>query len=72
MTSADRPAERWRGWPRDGDRIIAPADSTMGERLAAMWAAACDAYGIDPDNPPPMRKDVIRVGPLRGGGVEER
>jgi hypothetical protein len=30
-----------------------------------MWALTCEAYGIDPDHPPPMRKDVVRIGRLR-------
>lgn len=49
---------------REGDRITAPDDSTMDERLAAMWALTCEAYGMDPENPPPMRKDVFRKGRL--------
>lgn len=57
--SAD--AERWRRWPRVGDRIDAPDDSTLEERLAAMWALTCEAYGIDPENPPPMRKDIVQI-----------
>jgi hypothetical protein len=65
VMSADSPVERWRTWPRKGDYIDAPADSTMEERLAAMWALTCEKYGIDPDNPPPMRKDVFRIGRLR-------
>lgn len=59
--SADPPAERWRSWPRAGNRIEAPEDSAMEERLAAMWALTCEEYGIDPDSPPPMRKDVFRI-----------
>jgi hypothetical protein len=55
----------WRTWPRKGNRIDAPEDSPMEQRLAAMWALTCEAYGIDPDNPPPMRKDVFRIGRLR-------
>lgn len=61
----DPPAERWRTWPRISNRIDAPDDSTMDERLAAMWALTCEEYGIDPDNPPPMRKNVVRVGRLQ-------
>lgn len=37
----------------------------MEQRLAAVWALTCEAYGIDPDNPPPMRKDIMRIGRLR-------
>jgi hypothetical protein len=63
---SEEPApERWRSWPRVGNRIEAPEDSTMDERLAAMWALTCEEYGIDPDNPPPMRKDVFRIGRLQ-------
>jgi hypothetical protein len=62
--SADPPVEGWRSWPRRGDRIDAPAASTMEERLAAMWALTCEKYGIDPANPPPLRRDVFRVGRL--------
>lgn len=61
--SADR--ERWRSWPRVGDRIEAPDDSTLEERFAAMWALTCEAYGIDPENPPPMRKDIVRIGRIQ-------
>lgn len=63
--SADPALERWRSWPRAGNRIDAPDDSTMEERLAAMWALTCEEYGIDPDNPPPMRKEIVRIGRLR-------
>lgn len=63
--SVDPPAERWRSWPRDGDRVLAPDDSTMEERLAAVWPLTCEAYGIDPNNPPPMRKDVVRIGRIQ-------
>jgi hypothetical protein len=42
--TADSPAERWRSWPREGDRITAPDDSTMDERLAAMVGA--DVRGV--------------------------
>lgn len=35
----------WRTWPRKGDHIDAPADSPMEQRLAAMWALTCEAYG---------------------------
>ena len=55
----------WRTWPRKGDRVDAPEDGSMEECFKAVWALTCEAYGIDPDNPPPMRKDVIRVGYLR-------
>ncbi len=63
--SADPAPGRWRSWPRVGNRIEAPEDSTMEERFAAMWALTCEEYGIDPDNPPPMRKDVFRIGRLQ-------
>lgn len=55
----------WRTWPREGNRIDAPAGSPMEQRFAAMWALTCEEYGIDPDNPPPMRKDVFRIGHFR-------
>ena len=29
---------------------------TIEERLKASWYLTCMAYGIDPDNPPPMDK----------------
>ena len=61
----DPHAERGRTWPRNGNRIDAPADSTMEKRIAAAWLLTCVEYGIDPDNPPPMRKDVVRVGRLQ-------
>jgi hypothetical protein len=37
----------------------------MEQRFDAVWALTCEAYGVDPDNPPPMRKDVFRIGRLR-------
>lgn len=55
----------WRTWPREGNRVNAPENSSMDQRFAAMWALTCEEYGIDPDNPPPMRKDVFRIGTLR-------
>jgi hypothetical protein len=61
---SEPPAERWRSWPRRGDHIDAPDDASMEERLAAMWALTCETYGIDPENPPPLRKDIVRVGRL--------
>lgn len=63
--SVEPPAERWRSWPREGDRIHAPDDSTMEECLAALWALTCEAYGIDPESPPPMRKDIVRKGRIQ-------
>jgi len=41
------------------------AHLTPEERVAAAWALTCEEYGIDPDNPPPMRKDVFRIGRLQ-------
>lgn len=55
----------WRTWPREGNRIDAPEGSSMEQRFAAMWALTCEEYGIDADHPPPMRKDVFRIGTLR-------
>jgi hypothetical protein len=55
----------WRTWPRKGNRIHAPDDSPVEQRFAAMWALTCEEYGIDPENPPPMRKDILRIGLLR-------
>jgi hypothetical protein len=55
----------WRTWPRNGNRIEAPEGSPMEQRLAAVWALTCEEYGLDPDNPPPLRKDIIRIGHLR-------
>jgi hypothetical protein len=60
MSSTVDPRD-WHTWPRRGNRVDAPADSTMDERLAGVWALTCEAYGIDPDNPPPMRRDIIRI-----------
>lgn len=51
----------WRTWPREGGRVSAPPESTMDERLKAVWALTCEEYGIDPENPPPLRKDIIRI-----------
>ncbi|HEV3051029.1 MAG TPA: hypothetical protein VGX50_12015 [Longimicrobium sp.] len=51
----------WRTWPRKGSYIEAPEGSSMEQRLAAMWALTCEEYGIDPDNPPPLRKDIVRI-----------
>jgi hypothetical protein len=39
-----------------------PPGSSVEQRFAAVWALTCEAYGIDPDNPPPLRKDIFRVG----------
>jgi hypothetical protein len=63
--SADPAPERWRSWPRVGNRIDVPADATLEERFTVMWALTCEEYGIDPDDPPPMRKDIVRIGRLR-------
>jgi len=41
------------------------AHLTPEERVAVAWALTCEEYGIDPDNPPPMRKDVFRIGRLQ-------
>lgn len=51
----------WRTWPREGNRIDAPEGCSMEERMNAMWALTREEYGIDPCNPPPMRKDVVRI-----------
>ena len=51
----------WRTWPRKDIYIEAPEGSSMEQRFAAMRALTCEEYGIDPDNPPPMRKDVVRI-----------
>ena len=50
----------WRTWPRKGDRINASEGSSMEQRFAAMWTLACEGYWIDPDDPPPMRRDLFR------------
>jgi len=55
----------WRTWPRHGDRVEAPDDASMNARMQAMWGLTCEAYGIDPLNPPPMRKDIFRKGRIR-------
>ena len=55
----------WRTWPREGGRVDAPVDGSMEERFKAVWMLTCEAYGIDPENPPPMRKNVVRKGYLR-------
>ena len=51
----------WRTWPRKGIYIEAPKGSSMEQRFAATWALTCEGYGIDPDNPPPLRKDIVRI-----------
>ena len=33
----------------------------MEETMEMMWLLAAEAYGLDPDNPPPMRRDVVRI-----------
>jgi hypothetical protein len=53
--------ERWRSWPRCGEYVIPPDDATMDERMAVMEMLTCEKYGIDPDNPPPLRRDVLRI-----------
>jgi hypothetical protein len=63
--SDDSPVERWRTWPRHGDYILAPDDSTFEERLAAVEALTYEKYGIDPQNPPPLRRDIVRKGNMR-------
>lgn len=64
MSGAVDPGD-WRTWPRKGDHIDAPADAPMEQRFAAMRALTCEAYGIDPENPPPLRRDIVRKGTLR-------
>jgi hypothetical protein len=61
--SHDRDA--WRCWPRRGEGVVAPPGTSFAECLHAMWMLTCEEYGIDPENPPPMRKDVVRI--LRKG-----
>ncbi len=34
---------------------------TPSERLEAAWVRTCRVYGIDPYDPPPMRKDVFSM-----------
>lgn len=58
---SEKGQERWRSWPRRGDYIIPPDDSTFEERLAALEALTYEKHGIDPDNPPPLRRDVLRI-----------
>lgn len=58
-------------WPvhvgRLGDEEPNPyAHLTPEERVGMVWALTCEAYGIDPENPPPMRKDIVRIGRIQG------
>ena len=34
---------------------------TPSQRLEAAWVRTCRVYGIDPYDPPPMRKDVFAM-----------
>ena len=34
---------------------------TPSQRLEAAWVRTCRVYGIDPHDPPPMRKDVFAM-----------
>jgi hypothetical protein len=38
----------------------APAGDSAEARVACMWARAAEAYGLDPLNPPPLRRDIVR------------
>ena len=52
-----------KGWTRDGPFAIPPdgKEVSMEETMEMMWLLAAEAYGLDPDNPPPMRRDVVRI-----------
>jgi hypothetical protein len=51
----------WRTWPRNGEFVV-PPPGTSGERcIQVMWEMSCEVYGIDPENPPPIRKDILRI-----------
>ena len=58
---AEKGQERWRSWPRFGEYVIPPDDATMDERMAVMEMLTCEKYGIDPENSPPLRRDVVRI-----------
>lgn len=51
----------WRTWERHGDRLIPPPGATLDECLHAMQALSLEVAGYDPDNPPPLRRDIGRV-----------
>jgi hypothetical protein len=34
---------------------------TPDERIAAAWYLTCCAYGIDPENPPPLDRTYFRM-----------
>ena len=50
-----------RTWPRRGEYLVPPEGTTPERRIQVMWEMSCEAYGIDPHNPPPLRKDVVRI-----------
>jgi hypothetical protein len=34
---------------------------TASQRMEAVWKLSLQAYGLDPNNPPKMRKDIVRI-----------
>jgi hypothetical protein len=51
----------WRTWPRDGRRLLPPADATESYCVTAMCEYSAAAWGVDLSRPRKSRRDVIRV-----------
>ena len=59
--------DEWKSWPRRGELVVPPPGTTVEGCFEVCWLMSCEKYGIDPDNPPPMRKDVVRKSWRRRG-----
>lgn len=46
------------------DKLFLETDSPT-ERLKQAWYLTCMAYGIDPENPPKMKKELTYMGKHR-------
>ena len=61
----------WRTWRREGDRVFPPVPISTEKSFQVVWELTCEKYGIDPDNPPPMRKDIVRIVRCGSSGAGE-
>ncbi|HEU0015011.1 MAG TPA: hypothetical protein VFQ45_15085 [Longimicrobium sp.] len=53
--------ENWREWRRVGDYVVMPPGTTTADCFAVTWELTCEKYGMDPQNPPPLRRDILTI-----------
>jgi hypothetical protein len=58
---ADMDPNDWRTWPRDGRRLLPPAEATGSYCVTAVCEFSAAVWGVDLSRPRKSRRNVIRV-----------